>query len=81
MQRTMGAQLSEAGAAFKFAPAEGANFFLQHGWKPEKTTSLLMAAARFNRLPAELHAFLPEPDKVPASRPWSGVCLLKRMNG
>lgn len=81
MQRTMGAQLSEAGAPFKFAPAEGTNFFLQHGWKPERTKGLLTAAAQFNRLPAELRAFLPEPERVPISRPWSGVCLLKRSKG
>src|SRR6202047_4255477 len=35
MQRTTGKQLSEAGAAFKFGPPEGANFFGPFGWVPK----------------------------------------------
>jgi methyltransferase (TIGR00027 family) len=34
MQRSTGKQLSEANAAFKFGPPEGANFFVPCGWKP-----------------------------------------------
>ncbi|MGH9352484.1 MAG: class I SAM-dependent methyltransferase [Terriglobia bacterium] len=78
MQRTIGKQLSEAGAAFKFGPSEGAHFFAQYGWEPKKVQGLLKTAAEFNRLPLELHSLLPEPKGVPGNFPWSGVCLLKK---
>ncbi len=78
MQRTTGRQLSEAGAAFKFAPPEGQNFFLPHGWEPADVQGLLKTAALFDRAPAELLSLLPEPGGLPGDFPWTGVCQLKR---
>jgi methyltransferase (TIGR00027 family) len=78
MQRTTGRQLSEAGAAFKFGPPEGANFFTPYGWEPNDVQGMLKTAAQFKRAPAELLALLPEPKGNPGNYPWTGVCLLKR---
>jgi methyltransferase (TIGR00027 family) len=78
MQRSTGKQLSEAGAAFKFGPAEGANFFKAHGWKSSDVQGMLKTAAQFKRAPVELLSLLPEPKGLPGNYPWTGVCLLKR---
>jgi len=78
MQRTTGKQLSEAGAAFKFGPSEGANFFMPYGWESRSVEGLLKTAAQFNRPPAELLSLLPEPKGNPGNYPWTGVCLLKK---
>lgn len=78
MQRTMGKELSASGAAFKFGPAEGANFFAPHGWAAKETQGMLATAAKLNRLPAELHSLLPEPQGLPGNFPWTGVCLLEK---
>lgn len=78
MQRTTGKQLSEAGAAFKFGPPEGANFFAPYGWEPKEVQGLLKTAAQFQRAPAELLSLLPEPKGNFTNYPWTGVCLLTR---
>jgi methyltransferase (TIGR00027 family) len=78
MQRTTGKQLSEAGAAFKFGPPEGADFFIPHGWEPKEVRGLLKTAAEFKRVPAELLSLLPEPKGKFGNYPWTGVCLLHR---
>lgn len=78
MQRTTGKQLSEAGAAFKFGPSEGANFFAPCGWEPTEVQGLLKTAAQFKRAPDELLSLLPEPKGNPGNYPWTGVCLLMR---
>jgi methyltransferase (TIGR00027 family) len=78
MQRSTGKQLSEAGAAFKFGPAEGANFFMPHGWEPIDVHGMLNTAAQFKRAPVELLSLLPEPKGLPGNYPWTGVCLLKK---
>jgi len=78
MQRTTGKQLSEAGAAFKFGPAEGANFFIQYGWNPVDVQGMLKTAAKLNRAPADLLSLLPEPKGLPGNFPWTGVCLLAK---
>jgi methyltransferase (TIGR00027 family) len=78
MQRSTGKQLSEAGAAFKFGPAEGAKFFNPHGWDPSDVQGMLKTAAQFKRAPADLLSLLPEPKGAPGNYPWTGVCLLKR---
>jgi methyltransferase (TIGR00027 family) len=80
MQRTTGKQLSEAGAAFRFGPHEGANFFMPYGWGPKDVQGMLKTAAQFKRAPIELLALLPEPQGNPGNYPWTGVCLLKRRN-
>ena len=78
MQRTTGKELSESGAAFKFGPAEGPNFFLHYGWEPKDVQGLLKTAAHFKRSPAELASLLPEPKRIVGNYPWTGVCLLER---
>jgi methyltransferase (TIGR00027 family) len=78
MQRTTGKQLSEAGAAFKFGPAEGANFFIPYGWNPVDVQGMLKTAAKLNRAPADLLSLLPEPKGLPGNFPWTGVCLLAK---
>ena len=79
MQRTTGKQLSEAGAAFKFGPKEGADFFLSFGWRPKDVQGFLKTAAQLKRAPAELLSLLPEPAGPPGNYPWTGVCLLKKL--
>jgi methyltransferase (TIGR00027 family) len=78
MQRSTGKQLSEANAAFKFGPPEGANFFVPYGWKPTNIQGFLKTAARLGRAPQELLSLLPEPNGPLVNYPWTGVCLLKR---
>lgn len=78
MQRTTGKELSEAGAAFKFGPAEGVNFFAPHGWEAKDVQGMLKTAAQFKRAPAELLSLLPEPKGNPGNYPWTGVCMLNR---
>jgi len=78
MQRTTGKQLSEAGAAFKFGPSEGAHFFARYGWEPKDVHGLLKTAAQFKRAPVELLSLLPEPKGNPGNYPWTGVCLLDK---
>ncbi len=77
MQRSTGKQLSEANAAFKFGPPEGANFFVPCGWKPTNIQGFLTTAARLGRAPQELLSLLPEPKGPLGNYPWTGVCLLK----
>jgi methyltransferase (TIGR00027 family) len=78
MQRSTGKQLSEANAAFKFGPPEGANFFVPCGWKPVDIQGFLKTAAQLGRAPQELLSLLPEPKGPLLNYPWTGVCLLKR---
>jgi len=78
MQRTTGKQLSEAGAAFKFGPPEGVNFFAPHGWEAVQVRGMLKTAAEFKRAPAELLSLLPEPEGNPGNFPWTGVCQLQK---
>ena len=79
MQRTTGKQLRDAGAEFKFAPAEGPKFFARWGWEVMEIQGLLKTAAQFNRAPAELLSLLPEPIEPKGNFPWTGVCLLKKV--
>jgi methyltransferase (TIGR00027 family) len=78
MQRTSGAQLSDAGAAFKFGPPEGPKFFVPHGWTPKDVRGLLQTAAQFNRSPKGLLPVVLDSDWNPGNFPWTGVCLLTR---
>ena len=80
MQRNAGQQLSEVGAPFKFAPAEGPAFFTPHGWEPAEVKGLLKTATRFKRPPffLRLLGHLPEQKKPAGNRPWSGVCLFAK---
>jgi methyltransferase (TIGR00027 family) len=76
MQRSTGKELSQAGAAFKFAPPEGVSFFAPHGWQPRDVQGMLRTAARLRRAPVELLSLLPEPKEMSMNYPWTGVCLL-----
>ena len=80
MQKTTGKRLSEIGAPFKFAPAEGPEFFSPHGWEPMEVKGILKAAAQFKRPPLllRLFALLPEKKGPAGNQPWSGVCLFKK---
>jgi len=78
MQRTSGAQLSAAGAAFKFGPPEGPKFFVPHGWTPKDVRGLLQTAAQFNRSPKGLLPVVLDSDWNPGNFAWTGVCLLSR---
>jgi len=79
LAKRMAVQLSQF-APFRFAPPEGPNFFLAHGWQPVEVHSLLKNAARFKRLSPLMRFFalFPETEKSRRDRPWSGVCLLKK---
>jgi methyltransferase (TIGR00027 family) len=78
MQWTMGKQLSDAGAAFKFGPAEGPDFFRAYGWEPKDVEGLLKTAARFKRTPAGTADSMEEPKGPMGRRQWSGVCLFHK---
>jgi len=75
-----GAELAQAGAPFKFAPAEGPAFFARYGWRPADVQSTFKAAARTRRLPWSLRifSFFPESNGAQGKRPWSGICLMER---
>jgi methyltransferase (TIGR00027 family) len=81
MQRAIGQQMSEAKAALKFGPLEGVDFFKPYGWEPKQVRGLLQAAADVHRAPQEFLALLPDPDPIPPTFPWTGVCLLQRSKG
>lgn len=80
MQKTTGKRLSEIGAPFKFAPAEGPEFFSPLGWQPMEVKGALKTAAQFKRPPLllRLFALLPEKRGPAGNQPWSGVCLFKK---
>ena len=80
MQRTTGKHLSEVGAPFKFAPAEGPDFFKPLGWEPAEVKGLLKTATKFKRPPFLLRLIgrLPEKKGPAGNQPWSGVCLFHR---
>jgi methyltransferase (TIGR00027 family) len=79
LAKRMAPQLQQA-APFKFAPAEGPDFFIRCGWKPVDVRSLLKNAAHLKRLPffLRLIALLPESESSRRNRPWSGICLLSK---
>lgn len=81
MQKQLGGPLKQAGAPLKFAPQEGPSFFLQHGWRVVEVRSMLKTAAEIKRLSfwMRLMARLPDSGGSQPSRPWSGICLLEKM--
>jgi len=80
VQKNTHAQFDDAVARLKFAPANGPDFFLAHGWKLLEVRSILKTAAKINRLTLfmRLISLLPENPANAGSRPWSGVCLMGR---
>jgi len=79
MQKEMGDRLP-AGTELKFAPEQGPEFFLPHGWRPREVRTLLKTASRLRRLPFPLNIFglLPESPRPRGQQPWSAVCLMGR---
>jgi methyltransferase (TIGR00027 family) len=78
MRRTAGSQLHEAGAAFRFGPAEGPAFFSRYRWILQEVHSLLKTAVRLNRTPIDPKLLDHIPDWREGednSLPWVGVCL------
>ncbi len=78
MQWTMGKQLSEGNATFKFGPPEGPDFFRQYGWEPKDVQGLLKTAALFKRSPEGIAPSMDEPKGPMGKRQWSGVCLFHK---
>ena len=80
LQKGMGEQIREGKAEFKFAPEEGPMFFTAHGWDVVDVRSTLSNAARLKRLTLwmRLLSFLPDSQGKQDSRPWSGICLLRK---
>jgi methyltransferase (TIGR00027 family) len=78
MQWTMGKELNQAGAALKFAPPEGPEFFGQYGWEARDVQGLLKTAAKFKRSPEGVIPPLDEPKGPMGRRQWSGVCLFRK---
>jgi methyltransferase (TIGR00027 family) len=80
MKASMGRELQNAGAPFKFAPDEGPAFFERCGWKLIEAHSLLHTAAKLRRLSftMRLVALLPDTAGRHPDRPWGGVCLFER---
>jgi methyltransferase (TIGR00027 family) len=75
-----GDELARAGAPFKFAPAQGPEYFRQFGWTPIEVRSTFKAASKVGRLPWSLKLFglFPESNDAQGKRPWSGLCLCER---
>lgn len=81
MQKKMGKVFDEAAAPFKFAPAEGPEFFAKFGcWKPARVRSMFHAAGELKRLPLIMSFFyhLQKSEHFQPKRPWAGACLLER---
>jgi methyltransferase (TIGR00027 family) len=80
MQKRAGKVLEQAGAAFKFGPAERAGYFDPFGWQAVQVQGLLKTASSFGRPPLLLRLLsrLPESNKPRSNRPWSGVCVLEK---
>jgi methyltransferase (TIGR00027 family) len=78
LQRTLGQLLGEANAAFKFGQPEGVDFFKPFGWEPREVQGILKTAAELKRAPEDFLSLLPDPDPIPPTFPWTGVCLLQK---
>lgn len=83
MKKKMGKAFDEAKAPFKFAPAEGPDFFTRFGWKPVALKSMFHTAGELKRLPLVMSFFyhLQKSDAFQAKRPWAGTCLLEKTRG
>ena len=80
LQKKMGKAFDEAAAPFKFAPADGPEFFTKFGWKPVAVRSLWHTAGALKRLPRLMSFFyhLQKSEAFQPNRPWGGACLLER---
>ena len=82
MQKRMGKSFEAAAAPFKFAPADGPEFFRKFGWQPLEVRSMFHTAGRLKRLPLLMSFFyhLQKSEEFQTKRPWAGACLLERSN-
>ncbi len=82
IQKEMGSFLEEANAPLQFAPQEGEEFFLRHGWRSLESRSKLKTAATLKRLSDEMLGFAnyPEPEGPKGDFPWTGVCLFENVH-
>ena len=82
LRKKMGRAFDEAAAPFKFAPAEGPEFFSKFGWSPVAVRSIWHTAGELKRLPRLMSFFyhLQKSEAFQANRPWAGACLLERQN-
>jgi methyltransferase (TIGR00027 family) len=80
LQKKMGKAFDEAAAPFKFAPADGPEFFSRFGWTPAGVRSIWHTAGQLKRLPPLMSFFyhLQKSEDFQAKRPWAGACLLER---
>ena len=84
MSRTWGKSLAEAGAPFKFAPAESTDFFRPYGWREGQYRAVWEEAQRLNRTMKGawiwnlLGRLMPE-RKREEFRRYSGYVLLERV--
>lgn len=80
VQKNTHEQFGDSVARLQFAPANGPDFFSNHGWKPLEVHSILKTAGKIKRLAFVMRLFslLPENPASAGSRPWSGVCLMGR---
>jgi len=80
--KKMGKAFDEASAPFKFAPADGPEFFSKFGWKPAAVRSLWHTAGALKRLPRMMSFFYPlqKSEAFRPNRPWGGACLLEKQN-
>ena len=80
LQKKMGKAFDEAAAPFKFAPADGPEFFSKFGWNPVGIRSIWHTAGELKRLPTLMSFFyhLQKSEAFRANRPWGGACLLER---
>lgn len=84
MSRTWGKSLAEGGAPFKFAPAEGTDFFRPYGWREAVFRSTWEEAQRLNRTMKgawlwNLIGRLMPKEKKDKFRRFSGYVLLERV--
>ena len=80
LQKNMGKQIEQGNAKLRFAPKEGPGFFAPYGWTPIDVRSTLRTAGQLGRLTfgMRLLSLLPQSNGRQGSRPWSGLCLLRR---
>jgi methyltransferase (TIGR00027 family) len=83
MEKTWGKRVAEANAPFRFAPAEGTEFFRPFGWREAEFRSMLEDARRLKReMPlawlGRLLSRLQSPAKREKFRRMGGCALLRR---
>ncbi|HEX8162371.1 MAG TPA: class I SAM-dependent methyltransferase [Pyrinomonadaceae bacterium] len=83
MEKTWGRRVAEANAPFRFAPAEGTDFFRPFGWREAEFRSMMEEARRLKReMPmawlARLMWRIQPPSKREKFRRMGGVALLER---